>query len=444
MSKYNAIRKENEKFDAWILEEEEAGGFFDPIEERKVRFFNELSEEGKEKAYEEFEATKEIKDIKRYRGLAFKGKLFALRWLLKRSKDFEEFKEPLENKTMKLDLSPSKDRRTKIKDMTQTKARDLYLEDVIFDDLDLSWSDFSGSTLVNCSFNNTTLTGAKFVNCSLQIVDFGGADLTLVDFKNVDLRATKDFGKATIKQTNLSGADVRGVDLRGAGESKEDLFYVSPTTKFDVTNKKLITKVPIYMEKFDVLLKNTEDQINKGKEIGYDKSKVKELKKYLNENTFKVFYGDRILKVLDYYKKELSWRKRLPDSFLPFSYSFKDLKKFFRNTDSQVKNMVSKINQKIGSKRYVLTEPVNTNSHTNRLKGKIVYGGNLLGLSQTVPYYIIVNIGDSGFGLRRFYTPESYIFCIPQKSCSSEFEEFGQRELGTIVMKIEDLIWRER
>jgi hypothetical protein len=442
MSKYNAIRKENGKFNTWILEEEEAGGFFDPIEERKVRFFNELSEEGKEKAYEEFEATKEIKDIKKYRGLAFQGKLFALRWLLKRSKDFEEFKEPLENKTTKLDLSPSKDRRTKIKDMTQTKARNLYLEDVIFDDLDLSWSDFSGSTLVNCSFNNTTLTGAKFVNCSLQIVDFGGADLTLVDFKNVDLRATKDFGKATIKQINLSGADVRGVDLRGAGESKEDLFYVSPTTKFDVTNKKLITKVPTYMKKFEAQLKNIEECMEKGKQIRSET--IKELKKHLNENVFKVFYGDRILKVVSFYKEELSWRRHLPDSWIPINFSLKDLKKFFRSTDDQVKNMVNKVNKKIGSKRYVLTDPVNTNSRANSLKSKIVYRGDLLGLSQTVPYYIIVNIEDSGFGIKRFYSPESYIFCIPQKSCSSKFEEFGQRELGTIVMKIEDLIWRDR
>ena len=442
MTDYDIMRKDNDRFNAWILEEEEAGGFFDPVEERKVRFFYELSQKGKQKAYEEFEATKEIKDIKRYRNLALKGKLFALRWLLKRYKDFEEFKEPLEGKKTKLDLSPEADRKTKIKDMVQTKARNLYLKDIIFDNLDLSWSDFSGSTLVNCSFNNTTLTGAKFVNCSLEIVDFGDADLTLVDFKNVDLRHTKDFGTATIKQINLSGADVRGIDLRGAGKEKKDLFYVSSTTQVDQ-----FTKVPVYMAKFQLQLKDIEDSVKKGELVRYGKTTVKELKKLLNDSVFKVFYGDRILKVLDHYKKETSWRLRWPSwaEGLRYDVSWSDFKKFFRNTENQVKNMVNKINQEIGSKRYVLTEPVNTESHASRFKGKIVYKGNFLGLSQTVPYYIIVDIGNSGFGnQKRFYAPESYIFCIPQKSCSSKFEEFGQRELGTIVMKIEDLIFRDR
>lgn len=63
----------------------------------------------------------------------------------------------------------------------------LDLDGVQLDDCDLSYSEFSGCSLVNSNFGHSDLAGVTFHSCNLRDADFGGALLEGALFENCEL-----------------------------------------------------------------------------------------------------------------------------------------------------------------------------------------------------------------------------------------------------------------
>tara|TARA_B100000315_G_scaffold232834_1_gene245480 strand:+ start:643 stop:1275 length:633 start_codon:yes stop_codon:yes gene_type:complete len=92
----------------------------------------------------------------------------------------------------------------------------------VFDDLDLSKTNFSGAKARNTQFVNTTLFEAKFHGA-----DLSGANLTGANLTRSWLMHTK-FNGAILIGTIFSGADTYKADFSGAILSGADLSEVLP------------------------------------------------------------------------------------------------------------------------------------------------------------------------------------------------------------------------
>lgn len=97
--------------------------------------------------------------------------------------------------------------------------------------IDLSETDFSGSTiegavldnvdLSSSSFADAHLTDVKFINCDLTSVDFTRSNLVECAFNESVLNGT-DFSYSTVDYCNFADADLAGAILRDADLTNSD------------------------------------------------------------------------------------------------------------------------------------------------------------------------------------------------------------------------------
>ena len=98
--------------------------------------------------------------------------------------------------------------------------------------IDLSETDFSGTTIEGAEFINVDLTSATFADCYLTEVKFEACDLTSVDFTRAEI-VESSFNESTLNGTdfsysktdycNFADSDMAGAILQGAELSNSDL-----------------------------------------------------------------------------------------------------------------------------------------------------------------------------------------------------------------------------
>ncbi|MBT3980784.1 MAG: pentapeptide repeat-containing protein [Bacteriovoracaceae bacterium] len=126
-----------------------------------------------------------------------------------------------------------------------TCLRRLRLEEVVFENCDLSLSQLTGSQLLEVSFINCKLVGVNFTLCSstrslvfknckvdhsvfqemdLNSTTFENCSLKHVDFSQSILRGA-NFTKSNLDEAFFSGADLTACDFRGARDYSIDPRY---------------------------------------------------------------------------------------------------------------------------------------------------------------------------------------------------------------------------
>lgn len=87
------------------------------------------------------------------------------------------------------------------------------------DEIDLSETDFSYSTLDNIDFSGVDLNSSSFADTHLSEINFSGADLTSVEFTRAAVQESDfteavltgaDFSYATVHYCNFADADLAG------------------------------------------------------------------------------------------------------------------------------------------------------------------------------------------------------------------------------------------
>jgi hypothetical protein len=99
--------------------------------------------------------------------------------------------------------------------------RDLYEDNVSFNELDLPHADLSriilaganlsDANLSDANLSGTNLSDAKLSGTNLRGANLRGADLSIADLSNADLSNAK-LSDANLSGTNLSDADLRGAE----------------------------------------------------------------------------------------------------------------------------------------------------------------------------------------------------------------------------------------
>lgn len=474
-------------FDEWVKEEEdERGGFFDEKKGKKVRYYDQLSEEGKLEVKEQYQKERGEYIFKRYESLALKGNPSALKIVILKTKDFQKLKKPLseigkskgfqfdvskyevdrdyqEGKPTtkyKLDFSSLTQQEKKVSGMgvselKSSKASGIELKNISFQNVDLSWSNFSKSDIEYCNFKGANLIGSRFIKATLRSINFNDANLSLVDFQGVDFsslgsvlpgltKSNKLFDGADLKNTNFSGANLMNVDFSGVKDLPEkDFFYVDSKTKINLGTIPP-KEVSLALRRIEaILLEIDEGVTNKLSES------LKVLKNYKEFSLYVLFDTEnKIEEGISKIENILSWKRHIPESLLSFSFSLSELKSFFVSTNGKVNSFIKEINkflslEGIDTKKTYLTEPINTTKITNRFKGRITYQGLLVGLpegesSESSKYFLTVDMSDTGFFMgSKFYKADSYFFCLPKKNCSSRIKELDSRKAREIAIQID-------
>lgn len=92
-------------------------------------------------------------------------------------------------------------------DLISSNLRDLQLHRAIFDGLNVSGADFTGSHLRNASFNYSLSNRVVMRGVALMNATFIGAELKEADLTNV-VAIGADFSEADLSMSDLQGADI--------------------------------------------------------------------------------------------------------------------------------------------------------------------------------------------------------------------------------------------
>ncbi|PUA35551.1 pentapeptide repeat-containing protein [Paenibacillus elgii] len=108
-----------------------------------------------------------------------------------------------------------------------------------YDELDLRYSDFSGSDLTSCTFNGCVLIGTRWHGCRLRHTDFSYSQLCDADFRDCDLKGAnfrmadgQGFADKLHRTPGLLGVNFANADLEGANFLHADL----PEANFEGAN----------------------------------------------------------------------------------------------------------------------------------------------------------------------------------------------------------------
>lgn len=85
-----------------------------------------------------------------------------------------------------------------------------------FDHADLCGANISGTTFKNCSMCEADLSGTGRYVCPGSHTTFVNTDLTRTTFRNACLRQAHFGGKVNVKDADMSGADLRGINLHNS------------------------------------------------------------------------------------------------------------------------------------------------------------------------------------------------------------------------------------
>ena len=106
--------------------------------------------------------------------------------------------------------------------LTRVNFSDSVMMGCLFDNTDLSESNFKASNLKGSSFQDCDLRGANLLKADLQEADLQEANLWGADLWGADLRWA-DLQGANLRGANLRGANLRGADLQEANLQGADL-----------------------------------------------------------------------------------------------------------------------------------------------------------------------------------------------------------------------------
>ncbi len=90
------------------------------------------------------------------------------------------------------------------------------LKEVTLSKAKLCNTDFRAASLWGARISEADLTGADFTRADLRDADLKGSNVLHTRFELADMRAARLLGITNFTRANWVGADIRGVDLRGA------------------------------------------------------------------------------------------------------------------------------------------------------------------------------------------------------------------------------------
>lgn len=85
---------------------------------------------------------------------------------------------------------------------------DMNLHGACIDDLDLSYANFNGATLIGATFFYTCLENATFIGADLSGVSFVGVNLSNVDFTGANLDGVEFCNKSLLYDVNFKDANI--------------------------------------------------------------------------------------------------------------------------------------------------------------------------------------------------------------------------------------------
>lgn len=289
-------------FADWIDLQENTEGFYDPKQEKRIQFYDELCPEGKQLAKKKYLEEKEEYVLSLQKKNISKGNKRVLQKYVKSTGDFSQVDEYKE-----IDFSGVGFQQAFIESKT--------LEEVNFSRAALNWASFENSTIKECSFKEAQLKGAIFKGVMFRgSNNFSGSDLSIADFQYCDLKGCSFFD-TNIKEVNFTETDLRGVDLsktKGKGAFFKD-------AKVDD-----LTIPPVYISKICKGLKYFERVVNADNPKPKDLvNTFNNLEKYMEREEYMLFYGERIERLFLAALEKSKYRK--------FKYNFKkNLKSLYR------------------------------------------------------------------------------------------------------------------
>jgi len=103
-----------------------------------------------------------------------------------------------------------------VADLTGASLISAQLKEVTLSKSRLCHTDFRAANLQGSRISEADLTGADFTRADLRATDLKQSNVSGTKFELADMRESRLMGVANFTKANWVGADIRGVDLRGA------------------------------------------------------------------------------------------------------------------------------------------------------------------------------------------------------------------------------------